>query len=63
MRGPGSGSDRRLPKDVLEWPKNRAGRLCRDIPKDDSSVYGALHRLVDRAGVPAANSATVRRPA
>ena len=52
-----TGTRLRLPisaplKDVLERQRQRTGRVCRGIPDDDSSLYHALHRLMDRAGVP-----------
>jgi integrase len=39
-------------REVLERHRERSGRVCRRLPKSDSSLYKALHRLMDRAGVP-----------
>ena len=39
-------------KEILERHRYRTGRVCRNIPDDNSSLYHALHRLMDRAGVP-----------
>ncbi len=39
-------------REVLERHRQRSGRVCRRLPKSDSSLYKALHRLMDRAGVP-----------
>lgn len=52
-----TGTRLRLPisaplKDVLERHRQRVGRVCRRLPDDDSSLYHALHRLMDRADVP-----------
>jgi len=52
-----TGTRLRLPisaplKDVLERQRGRTGRVCQRLPEDDSSLYHALHRLMDRAGVP-----------
>ena len=38
--------------EVLERHRRRAGPVCRRLPKSDSSLYKALHRLCDRADVP-----------
>lgn len=38
--------------EVLKRHKARSGPVCRDLPDDDSSLYHALHRLMDRAEVP-----------
>lgn len=52
-----TGTRLRLPisaplKDVFERHRQGAGRVCMRMPDDDSSLYHALHRLMDRAGVP-----------
>jgi integrase len=38
--------------DVLERQRDRRGPVCRHLPESDSSLYKALHRLCDRAGIP-----------
>lgn len=52
-----TGTRLRLPisaplREVLERHRERSGRVCRRLPVSDSSLYKALHRLMDRAGVP-----------
>ena len=52
-----TGTRLRLPisdplRDVLHRHRERTGRVCRGLPTSDSSLYKALHRLCDRAGVP-----------
>jgi len=39
-------------REVLQRHHQRTGLVCRRLPKSDSSLYKALHRLQDRAGVP-----------
>jgi integrase len=39
-------------REVMERHRERSGRVCRRLPKSDSSLYKALHRLMDRADVP-----------
>ena len=39
-------------REVLERHCERSGQVCRRLPKSDSSLYKALHRLMDRTGVP-----------
>ncbi|MEZ6008269.1 MAG: site-specific integrase [Planctomycetota bacterium] len=39
-------------REVLERQRQRSGLVCKRLPKSDSSLYKALHRLCDRAGVP-----------
>ena len=38
--------------EVLERHRRRAGLVCPRLPKSDSSLGKALHRLCDKAGVP-----------
>jgi integrase len=38
--------------EVLERHRRRAGPVCPRLPKSDSSLGKALHRLCDKAGVP-----------
>ena len=52
-----TGTRLRLPiseplREVLQRHRERVGRVCRGLPASDSSLYKALHRLCDRAGVP-----------
>ncbi len=52
-----TGTRLRLPisaplQEVLARHRQRSGRVCRRLPASDSSLYKALHRLCDRAGVP-----------
>ena len=37
---------------ILRRRRQRSGPVCRRLPKSDSSIYKALHRLCDRAEVP-----------
>ena len=39
-------------REILERQPQRSGLVCRGLPKSDSSLYKALHRLMDRAEVP-----------
>ncbi|MEJ2202961.1 MAG: site-specific integrase [Gemmatimonadota bacterium] len=39
-------------REVLGRQPVRSGPVCKGLPKSDSSLYKALHRLMDRAGVP-----------
>lgn len=39
-------------REVLERHRRRAGSVCPRLPKSDSSLGKALHRLCDKAGVP-----------
>jgi len=52
-----TGTRLRLPiseplREILERHRERSGPVCRGLPKSDSSLYKALHRLQDRAEVP-----------
>jgi integrase len=52
-----TGTRLRLPisaplREILERQPLRSGRVCRRLPESDSSLYKALHRLMDRAEVP-----------
>lgn len=52
-----TGTRLRLPmseplREVLERQQLRTGPVCKGLPKSDSSLYKALHRLMDRAEVP-----------
>jgi len=52
-----TGTRLRLPisaplREVLERQRHRTGRVCQRLPDNDSSLYHALHRLMDRAEVP-----------
>jgi len=37
---------------ILKRKRQRTGLVCKGLPKSDSSLYKALHRLMDRAEVP-----------
>jgi len=39
-------------REILERQHPRTGLVCKGLPKSDSSLYEALHRLMDRAEVP-----------
>ncbi len=52
-----TGTRLRLPiseplREILERHREPTGRVCRGLPASDSSLYKALHRLCERAGVP-----------
>jgi integrase len=52
-----TGRSLRLPmsatlREVLQRRRQGTGLVCPRLPKSDSSLYKALHRLCDRAGVP-----------
>ncbi|MGE0192470.1 MAG: tyrosine-type recombinase/integrase [Planctomycetota bacterium] len=49
--------------EVLRRHRQRSGLVCRDLPASDSSLYKALHRLCDRAGVPRGGWHTLRHTA
>ncbi|MCA9316490.1 MAG: site-specific integrase, partial [Planctomycetes bacterium] len=50
-------------RDVLRRHRERTGRVCRGLPVSESSLYKALYRLCDRAGVPHCSWHTMRHTA